>query len=181
MTKDDPLRLAAEKALSEGRFGISFSQLSDDEIKKHLFFARTNAQATTARTGAESGLCLPTRLSWGRKPEVVQYPQRRIYRTLDSDAQAPLGINNAAFEVFVYSHTHLEEGESRPTHDSGSTWEPRVINTGAWQRTVRPNEFETIRKAKHLPVKEALGIIQPEDLPACYPFILIDHAHTRAL
>ncbi len=92
-----------------------------------------------------------------------------------------LGINNAAFEVFVYSHTHLEEGESRPTHDSGSTWEPRVINTGAWQRTVRPNEFETIRKAKHLPVKEALGIIQPEDLPACYPFILIDHAHTRAL
>ncbi len=58
--------------------------------------------------------------------------------------------------VIVLAHTHLLDRPYRPLGEDG----PVVVNSGAWQRTIHPNDL----KAIDTPV---------ESLPACYPFIQI--------
>jgi UDP-2,3-diacylglucosamine pyrophosphatase LpxH len=174
--QNDPLRLPAEKALAEGNFGVSLSQLSDDEIKSICSLReQMHEQQQNEKVPVPVSACPRTSPSLGAGTEKLFSSRNAVFTEHLTQTQkrlSDLGTGNAAFEVFVYSHTHREEGQFKPMQDS--PWQPRVVNTGAWQRTVRPNEFEAIRKTKQLTVKKALGKIEPEDLPACYPFILID-------
>jgi len=49
---------------------------------------------------------------------------------------------------------------------------PIVMNTGAWQRTVNKDQLDALVGKRGLKPNEVLKL-QPEDLPACYPFIVV--------
>lgn len=70
------------------------------------------------------------------------------------------------FMYYVYGHTHNEEANYKPfgTHER---WAPIVFNCGAWQRKANEQVLCTILKSK----RDDLSDVQPEDLPACYPFV----------
>jgi hypothetical protein len=59
-------------------------------------------------------------------------------------------------DVIVLGHTHLLDRPYRPLGEGG----PVVVNSGAWQRTMLPNDL----KAIDAPL---------ESLPACYSFVQI--------
>ena len=74
------------------------------------------------------------------------------------------------FQLFVYSHTHKSDSEFYPL--VGSPWNPFVVNTGARQRTATPDQLSAIQKQHHLDDQHVLTL-KPEDLPPCYPVILV--------
>lgn len=69
--------------------------------------------------------------------------------------------------VFVFSHTHLAERFSVTNPDV------TVINTGAWQRLISPEQIEARALAKKQKVQDLLRKLVPEDLDACYSFVAI--------
>ena len=69
------------------------------------------------------------------------------------------------FMIFVYSHTHLVDGGFNPIR---SGWNPRVVNTGAWQRVVAP---ETIKEWKLAPGEALRRTV--DALPACYSLVWV--------
>ena len=62
------------------------------------------------------------------------------------------------------------EANERP-FAADADWKPVVFNDGAFQRTVKPEDFEEIRACKGLDENRALEQIQPEDLAPCYPYV----------
>ena len=82
------------------------------------------------------------------------------------------GCEDQPFKVFIYGHTHLS---IRPWELSLSrgNWKPMIINSGAWQRVVTPEQVNAIRDRKSLPKEEVLPKLLPEDLPPCYSYVLI--------
>src|SRR5206468_10474143 len=91
-----------------------------------------------------------------------------VSRSLSSSDTEPV-----LFELFVFSHTHVADAGFRPLQKSPGRWNPLVVNTGAWQRTANSAQFEKLLKSTGLDPKAALAKLKPEDLPACYPVILV--------
>lgn len=75
-----------------------------------------------------------------------------------------------SFELYVYGHTHKEHGLCTP-FPSSDPWKPQVINDGAWQRTASEEVYCALIDGKD--PKTALRSLQPESLPACYPFVAV--------
>lgn len=95
--------------------------------------------------------------------------QAKAYRERLTDLKEQVGARSA-FTTYVYGHTHHEHRACTPfAKDDG--WKPIVINDGAWQRTASEEVFCTLIEGKE--PSEALKDLQPEDLPACYPFVRI--------
>jgi len=69
--------------------------------------------------------------------------------------------------VFVYSHTHSAERFVVINPDV------EVLNTGAWQRLVSPEQIDAKAKAAGKKSEEILRQLRPEDLEACYNFVAI--------
>jgi hypothetical protein len=76
------------------------------------------------------------------------------------------------FSLYVYGHTHKVEFDYMP-FDSSANWAPVVFNDGAWQRTATPEAWCTVARNKGLSDAEAISQLQPEDLPGCYPYVIV--------
>jgi hypothetical protein len=91
-------------------------------------------------------------------------------------------------DVFVHGHTHLADRSQYSANlISGGLLKipmegfspvrgaslPIAINSGAWQRTIAPAQYERLRTAWSMSDDQLLGSLQPEDLPACYSFVRI--------
>lgn len=83
------------------------------------------------------------------------------------------GATDHGFDLFVYSHTHLSDSGFYVINDPPRRWNPLIVNTGAWQRTVTPEQLNRIQTQKKLD-KRGVSTLRPEDLPACYPFVLVE-------
>jgi UDP-2,3-diacylglucosamine pyrophosphatase LpxH len=90
------------------------------------------------------------------------------------------------FSIYIYAHTHKIESETEKNKDQGyhpfnygSSWDPVVFNDGAWQRTATPEQFIKIAKNRNMTASEALKKLQPEDLPACYPFVVVSYINPK--
>lgn len=79
---------------------------------------------------------------------------------------------NTSFSLFVYGHTHKEQKSYAP-FQTDAAWKPIVYNDGAWQRTATPETWCTIARSKGYSDVEALKKLVPEDLPACYPYVVV--------
>lgn len=82
------------------------------------------------------------------------------------------------FDTFIYSHTHKAERISRPVaRNLGGSWDPAVVNTGAWQRVVSESHLEMLRQ----PGQEDLVSFShtPEDLAPCYSVVLVKEQKTQ--
>jgi hypothetical protein len=174
---DDEFRRAAEQAGP----GDSPMDLSDDEItgicnyREELFQMETknNLPVTITRCPAKDLGALKQKL-FSTRDAVFG---RHLDDTLKS-LSAP-GAPAREFQVFVYSHTHLADPGfvlhgSRPRR-----WNPSIVNSGAWQRTVTQEQMAQIQKDRKLDNAGVLKLL-PEDLPACYPYLVVvpytDHA-----
>jgi UDP-2,3-diacylglucosamine pyrophosphatase LpxH len=156
LPSDDPFA-AAVKKIAPAALTAAASQLSDREI---VAICDYRAAIRRARRRMERVL---TQLSGVGAP-MPECP--RVADTIGSafeyywrsrDQQIAEYIPRVKeLGVVVLAHTHLVDRPYRPLGEDG----PVVVNSGAWQRTIHPNDL----KAIDAPV---------ESLPACYPFIQI--------
>lgn len=79
---------------------------------------------------------------------------------------------NTNFALYVYGHTHKVESNYLP-FDSTASGAPVVFNDGAWQRTATPDVWCTIARNEGLSDAQAIGQLTPDDLPGCYPFVIV--------
>lgn len=173
---DHPFYGATKQALEEGKLTASFLDVARNEndirticderaalvkIQKEL---PTSERTMTEcpRQGGTLG-ALGEALFRARNTVLAEHLEK-ICRNLEGCVQNP-------FSVFVFSHTHLAVPGYSPIKNG--SWRPLVINTGAWQRVVTPNELSMLRQERHLTDAEVLNKLEPEDLPACYSVILI--------
>ena len=80
------------------------------------------------------------------------------WRSRDRQVRDHVG-NPQGLDAIVFGHTHLLDRPYRPFGEDG----PVVVTSGAWQRTIHPNDLKQI----DAPL---------ESLPACYSFIHISAA-----
>ena len=96
-----------------------------------------------------------------RMPDTVgsafEYYWRSRDRQVRDHISAPQGV-----DVVVFGHTHLLDRPYRPFSEDG----PVVVTSGAWQRTIHPNDLKQI----DAPL---------ESLPPCYSFVQIAAATGR--
>jgi hypothetical protein len=81
----------------------------------------------------------------------------------------PTGGVPPAIRTYVYSHTHRAEMPFLAR--SSGPFQPRVVNSGAWQRVVTP---EQLRHRFLVAPENALRELSPEQLPLCYSFVAIE-------
>jgi hypothetical protein len=81
------------------------------------------------------------------------------------------GAVTVPFKTFIYGHTHFADAGFHPMAESNPDWNPTVLNTGAWQRTVTPDQLKrlTCRVAANQSVIE----LTPEALPPCYTAVFL--------
>jgi UDP-2,3-diacylglucosamine pyrophosphatase LpxH len=75
------------------------------------------------------------------------------------------------FKTFIYGHTHSADAGFHPMAESNPDWNPTVLNTGAWQRTVTPDQLK--RLACRVSANQSVIELTPEALPACYTAVFV--------
>jgi UDP-2,3-diacylglucosamine pyrophosphatase LpxH len=172
MPRGDALRDAAVDQTNRGTFGLTIGDLSDDEIieicnlRKVVIDADVKQQLTPTVQPCPG----PT---LGAISQQLLSSRNKIFQTHFKETVDRLSKAHRTerpFQLFVYSHTHKSDSGFRPL--DGSAWDPFVVNTGAWQRTATPKQLSAIQQSHHLSDKNVLTL-QPEDLPPCYPVILV--------
>jgi UDP-2,3-diacylglucosamine pyrophosphatase LpxH len=168
----DAVRDAAKSQAAQGTLGLSIGDLSEDDIIEicNLRKALSDADYSQHRTPTVT-VCPLAKL--GAITQPLLSSRRKVFQKHFDDTYERLAQANRIerpFQLFVYSHTHKSDRGFRPL--AGSSWDPYVVNTGAWQRTVTPDQLAVIQKRHHLDDKNVLTL-QPEDLPPCYPVILV--------
>jgi hypothetical protein len=168
---NDPLRAATRKAVDEGTLGLSVANLSDDEIKGICAIR----SAEFAREGEPHHIAECPKKDFGAVIQGLVRSRESIFMEhLNGTANrlAKAGFGSGEFELYVFSHTHLAEAGYAPFQHSPSQWQPLVMNTGAWQRTIDEGDLNALINRRHLGAKDVLAL-QPEDLPPCYSFIVV--------
>jgi len=172
--RDDAVHSAAQEQVDQGTFGFSLADLSDDDIteicnlRQRLFDVTPGGEQPQVVPCPKKNLGAIAQALFSSRSEVFEKHFDDTYARLDAAHQV-----ERAFLLYVYSHTHRSDPGFYPLQASKRTWNPFVVNTGAWQRTVTPDQLRVIQKARNLNDKHVLTL-QPEDLPACYPVILVE-------
>jgi UDP-2,3-diacylglucosamine pyrophosphatase LpxH len=172
---NDPMRTLSEKAFRAGSLKIAPVNLTDAELE--TLCDQRAAFAEQLNRPGESPLITECPRADGTLGAISDY----LLRTPDTILKDYLKQTYAAlqhtrpnitpFDVFVYGHTHKANRGFQPVKES---WNPTVVNTGAFQRVVTPDQLKAIQEKKALKDKEALLVLTPEDLPACYSYIRIN-------
>lgn len=153
---DDPFAVHVKK-LSASELGEVGAALTDQQI---VAVCDYRAAIRRARRRMErvltqlSGVGAPMP-ECPRTPDTVGSAFEYYWRSRDQ--QIVQHIPHAKdLDLVVLGHTHLLDRPFRPLGDRG----PAVVTSGAWQRTIHPNDL----KAIDAPL---------ESLPACYSFVEI--------
>jgi UDP-2,3-diacylglucosamine pyrophosphatase LpxH len=162
----DPFRAVAVEALKENKLPLSLNDLSDEEIveicdKRAAQKAKmdiTECPRIDGSLGSGQDLVRSKRTIFGQHLE-------NTYKLLALSGKTQWG-----FDVFLFGHTHREEG----FYPLKGNWNPLVKNMVAWQRVATPEQLEEIRKAEKLSVDKLLETLEPEQLPPCYTAIMIE-------
>lgn len=151
----DVARPAFAHAVDAKALDQAFNDLSESDLRA-ICDAREEAAATNA------GIRCP-RMDLGRARSAVKNDMARRL-------QNELGKRPGHPQVIVLSHTHHPAQTQHIDPDTGRR--AQLVNTGAWQRTITPQAFEQLQKRRKLSIRQALQL-QPDQLPACYPFVVI--------
>ena len=169
--KDDPLRVEAETALGRKELGLSLKDLSNVEIleicdKRASLLEEKKTITPCPRK--DSDLAAAAQKLLRSRNAVYGEHLEHAYRLL-----VHAGKTKQRFEVFVYSHTHQADAGFNP-FEGKTNWDPLVVNTGAWQRVVTPEQLEEIKQAEGVAQKDVLPTLEPEKLPPCYSVIRVE-------
>lgn len=179
--ENDLIRTMAEKALHEGTLELSPKALSDNEIitlcNQRAVFKELqikNGEKVTVETCPRKDKTLGalTQYFLSNDYKVFEEYLEKRYQELKTDKK-----KNPDFEIFIYGHTHKAHSYDKfynkiklPRY-----WEPKIFNSGAWQRVITPEQLEKLSARKKLKNSEVLHKLIPEDLSPCYSFIIIDY------
>lgn len=171
---DHPFYSSAKTALDKGELATMFGKLTDEDLK-----AICDERAILVKLQGElpKGITPPLtacpKKKLGAAVEALVVPFNVVLREhLLKDVCANLpGCLDRPFQVFVFSHTHLAVSAFLPKKTG--TWRPKVVNTGAWQRVVTPEELQKIKRVYNLPKDQVLPQLTPEQLPQRYNFVWI--------
>jgi hypothetical protein len=171
---DDPLRALLEDARKAGEPTPKIGDLTQEEIR--AVCAQRLVENESRPADALLPVC-PTTAGLSAAAQALNealLPGAKNQRFQDYLVQLrgslPAGSRpTRQIEHYVFAHTHKEE-QFLPFSLS-DTFKPAVWNDGAWQRRATPEQLCTVIKRKKYSESEALLKLQPEDLPACYPFI----------
>jgi len=174
---DHPFFNEAKDALAKGQLAKSFKQLSEKDIvaicDERATLVKLQSRTSTKLTIAE---CPRKKATLGAAVEYLLRSRDAILTEhLEKTCLLLSGCREPRFKVFVYSHTHLAVSGFSPRKGD---WQPIVLNTGAWQRVITPEQLTAKIKKLDLNEKEVLLTLMPEDLPPCYSVILVK-AYTR--
>ena len=82
-------------------------------------------------------------------------------------------LGNPSLRTYVYSHTHRAELPFDGT--LSGPFRPKVVNTGAFQRIVTPEQMNQRFESP----QDALRKAKLEDLPRCYSFVVVEPKKER--
>lgn len=167
LADDDPLSLEAAAAGAAGGLDEAAAALGEEEIleiceERAALADETPPRASRCPTLPGAGAAAGRVLSSRRKA----IGERMAGALADVRRAAP---EREPFTVFIWGHSHVAEAASRV--DAPAGWGADVLNSGAWQRVVSRQWFETNAKAEGLPKKDWITGIHLDDLPRCYSFI----------
>jgi hypothetical protein len=171
---DHPFFDDAKEALSKGELMKSFNDLSEKDIvaicdeRAALVKLQTQMQSDKSPTITE---CLRKDATLGAIAEnILRSRDAILTEHLEKTCLKLSGCHDRPFKVFVYSHTHLAVPGFSPRKGD---WQPMVVNTGAWQRVITPEQLTAKKEKLGLKEKQVLLRLMPEDLPECYSVILV--------
>ena len=169
---NDPFRSAAEQALKGGLLGLSMRDLTDDDIRAicDARAALNEAQLRVQLVSPPSPCPVKTLGAMSQSLLRSRDAILREHLQARSDGLSQVQPNAQKFQLFIFGHTHEAQSPFEPM--SGlSTWQPIVINTGAWQRVISPEALERWRGAR--PASAVLSEL-PEALPPCYSVVVVE-------
>jgi len=158
-----------------------FKSLTDDEINticnQRAFILAKNKEDKVAATVTS---CPRTAGSLGAVMQSITKTNKKVLGDHMEKDLCPVlpGCMKNPFRVFIYGHTHLRIHPGRLSLSNGN-WKPTFVNSGAWQRVATPDQVKVIRERKSLPKADVLTGLFPEDLPACYTYLLIKPYETK--
>jgi hypothetical protein len=176
LPKDHPFYQSMKQALDEGKLSAAFKEVAknDNDIKT-ICDERAVLVKVQARAGGEVKMaeCPRKRGTLGAFGETLSRARNTVLAEhLEKTCRTLEGCSINRFRVFVFSHTHLAVPAYFPIKKG--TWRPTVVNTGAWQRVVTPNQLLALSKKHQLHDEDkVLQKLEVEDLPACYSVILV--------
>jgi UDP-2,3-diacylglucosamine pyrophosphatase LpxH len=159
-----------------------FKSLTDEEINticnKRAFILAKNEENKVAATVAS---CPRTAGSLGAVMQSITKNDKKVLGDHMEKDLCPVlpGCMQNPFSVFIYGHTHVRIHPSKPLSLRNGNWKPSFVNSGAWQRVATPKEVNDIRDRKSLPKEDVLTGLFPEDLSACYTYLLIKPYETK--
>jgi UDP-2,3-diacylglucosamine pyrophosphatase LpxH len=162
LPSDDPFAPVMKTSPPEALAGAG-SQLTDQDI---VAICDYRAAIRRARRRMErvltqlSGVGAPMS-ECPRTPDTVGSAFEYYWRSRDRQVRDHIR-DPKDLDAIVFGHTHLLDRPYRPFGEEG----PVVVTSGAWQRTIHPNDLEQI----DAPL---------ESLPACYSFVQIGSAAGR--
>jgi len=170
---NDPIAEAANNSL---RSLPDLTELTRDEIEDACD-KRWSMHLADPSRGVElcphgGGLSAATQsLVAGLTPRVRAAAFRERLNQLRSDVQEEGSGAENIFQTYVYGHTHFEHNACTP-FSRQADWKPLVVNDGAWQRTANEEILCALLAGKEEDT-DAFAKLKPEDLPGCYPFVII--------
>jgi hypothetical protein len=166
----DPLRRELERRDAAKRLPLTAGALSKGEIRAICDQRGVLVEQEQKQPGTAPGvvLCPQTNESLRAAFETLTGSRDEIFSEHLKKTYATLGQTDQRFLLFVFSHTHVVDEGFRPLREEKLGWDPRVVNTGAWQRVVSP---ATVR-SWNIPFAEALRR-SVESLPACYSVVWV--------
>jgi hypothetical protein len=174
--KDHPFYESMKQALDEGKLTAPFKEVTRNENDIMTICDERAAlmKIQASKPGQEITMteCPRKGGSLGAVGETLSRARNAVLAEhLDKTCRGLDGCTTNPFDVYVFSHTHLAVPAYSPINKG--TWRPTVVNTGAWQRVVTPEQLSALREKRKLPEKEVLQKLEVEDLPPCYSAILV--------
>jgi hypothetical protein len=170
MTMNDPFRETVSISLQNKDLKLSLTDLTDDEIKTICY-----KRAALKKAGKNIEECplekphlggLAYNLLLMRDVKFGEHLEN-TYKLLKLT-----GKTQKRFDIYLFGHTHMADDGFNPLK---SNWNPRVMNSGAWQRVALSAQLDEIRKNNsELRDSEILENMKLEDLPPCYSVIMIE-------
>jgi hypothetical protein len=160
----DPVRLELQRRAQQAGLPLSAAALSPEEIgmicdQRAALSAQPGSGVLPCPRKAESLRAIAERLTRSRD----QIFSGHLKKTSDD-----LGQTGRRFALFVYSHTHLVDEGFQPLRTERLGWNPRVVNTGAWQRVVSPATVGGWNLAPGDALRRTV-----DTLPECYSLIWV--------
>jgi hypothetical protein len=170
---DDPLRALVEKELSDRTLGLELNDLTNEEIQG---ICDGRAAMVTEDKDNQKPLRveLCPKADLGAGITTLTKSHDAIFQKHLDETQSRLSKagSDKLFSLFIFAHTHVPVSSYSPFARSTSNWKPIVVNSGAWQRTISEEQLKQYMKDKNWRAEDVLKL-QPEDLPPCYPVVMV--------